>query len=437
MDEKYSNTLFTNTLNKGRKLLIITIEIGSGKQEQLVIYENDNPQEVAEEFCNKHKYEKELRDMLQYQIEYTIYETKSKLIQKEKSKTFSANNSQEAELEIPLEMTYSDNGMYGKLSPKNEGALLGGANYSLGNEKNEEPNSEYFNQNTNEDNKNIMRLKDEEKVEDHEDNYQEYSNNIPESGKKYIEQEENMKLNIETHQEDEEHKQNDKPNKIFMKNIAQKYLEMRDQFKPKLTEKTNELALFKIDSNDPVYSRLHTQAQTKQVNKTKQVVETKKKSREVVSAKMKPDFTPLNIGERLYQRSRVKKERISRRALKEKRQTEDAKVTKNSFKPKINETAQKYYKRSYKDQIPDCLFQANTFIENKKKQQREEHQKKVEEEQTFVPKLNKISQEISANKFQRQVTVHDHLFLDASSKCQKLEKESSKMTEEPEKVSKL
>lgn len=291
--------------------------------------------------------------MLQYQIEYTIYETKSKLIQKEKSKTFSANNSQEAELEIPLEMTYSDNGMYSKLSPKNEGALLGAVNYSSTNEKIEEATSEYFNQNINENSKNIMRLKDEEKVEDNEENYQEYGSNIPESGKKYIEQEENMKLNIETHPQDEEQKNSDKPSKLFMKNIAQKYLEMRSQFKPTLTDKTKELALFKINSDDPVHDRLHDHAQTKQVDKTKQIVETKKKSREVVSAKMKPDFIPFNHGERLYQRSRVKKERLSRRAQKEKRQKEDAKVAKNSFKPKINETAQKYYKRSYKNPIPD------------------------------------------------------------------------------------
>ena len=375
--------------------------------------------------------------MLQYQIEYTIYETKSKLIQKEKSKTFSANNSQEAELEIPLEMTYSDNGMYSKLSPKNEGALLGAVNYSSTNEKIEEATSEYFNQNMNENSKNIMRLKDEEKVEDNEENYQEYGNNIPESGKKYIEQEENMKLNIETHPQDEEQKNSDKPSKLFMKNIAQKYLEMRSQFKPTLTDKTKELALFKINSDDPVHDRLHDHAQTKQVDKTKQIVETKKKSREVVSAKMKPDFIPLNHGERLYQRSRVKKERLSRRAQKEKRQKEDAKVAKNSFKPKINETAQKYYKRSYKNPIPDWLYEANTFVENKKKQLREEQQKKVEEEQTFVPKLNRISQEISANKFQRQVTVHDHLFLDATSKCQKIEQETSKISEEQEKMSKL
>ena len=375
--------------------------------------------------------------MLQYQIEYTIYETKSKLIQKEKSKTFSTNNSQEAELEIPLEVTYSDNGMYSKLSPKNEGALLSAVNYSHTNDKIEEATSEYFNQNTNDNSNNIMRLKEEEKVEDNEDNYQEYGNNIPESGKKYIEQEENMKVNIDTHPEEEDQKMIDKPSKLFMKNIAQKYLEMRNQFQPTLTDKTKELALFKIAPEEPVYDRLHEHAQNKQVSKIKKTIETKKKSREIVSAKMKPDFIPLNHGERLYQRSRVKKERLSRRAQKEKRQKEVAKTTQNSFKPKINETAQKYYKRSYKTPIPDWLFEAKTLVDVKKDHQREEHQKKVEAEQTFVPKLNKISQEISSQKVQREVTVHDHLFLDASSKCHKIEKETSKSPEEQQKVSKV
>jgi len=102
---------------KGRKLLIITIELGNGKQEQLTIYENDNPQEVAEEFCNKHHYDRDLREILQYQIEHTIFETKSKLLQKERSQTFS-NDSRDAELEIPLEVTYSENDVYNRFSPK-------------------------------------------------------------------------------------------------------------------------------------------------------------------------------------------------------------------------------------------------------------------------------------------------------------------------------
>jgi len=35
---------------RGRKLLVITIDVGKGKQEQLVIHEYDNSQEIAEEF---------------------------------------------------------------------------------------------------------------------------------------------------------------------------------------------------------------------------------------------------------------------------------------------------------------------------------------------------------------------------------------------------
>lgn len=50
IDSRYNNTIFSKTMGRGRKLLVITIEVGNGKQEQLKIYENDNPKEVAEEF---------------------------------------------------------------------------------------------------------------------------------------------------------------------------------------------------------------------------------------------------------------------------------------------------------------------------------------------------------------------------------------------------
>jgi len=50
-DLNYQTQLSATTSNpRGRKLLVITIDVGKGKQEQLVIHENDNPQEIAEEF---------------------------------------------------------------------------------------------------------------------------------------------------------------------------------------------------------------------------------------------------------------------------------------------------------------------------------------------------------------------------------------------------
>lgn len=62
---------------KDRKLLIVTIEIGNGEQEQLTIYENDNPQEIAEEFCNKHNIDRDLQEIICMHIEKSINDTKS------------------------------------------------------------------------------------------------------------------------------------------------------------------------------------------------------------------------------------------------------------------------------------------------------------------------------------------------------------------------
>lgn len=113
VDERLTSTLLSHHIgNKGRKLLVITIEVGNGMQEPLTVYETDNPQDVAEKFINKHNYERELRDLLKYQIESTIYEAKSKMLKKEKSSYY------DTDLEIPLEVTYSENGV--KFTPRHE-----------------------------------------------------------------------------------------------------------------------------------------------------------------------------------------------------------------------------------------------------------------------------------------------------------------------------
>ena len=94
----------------------------------------------------KHNYERELTDMLQYQIESTIYEAKSKLLQKERSPEFS-NKSHEPELEMPLEVTYSENEVYPKFTPKNDTFYASnGVNLTHEIEKNNEDvtGSEYY-----------------------------------------------------------------------------------------------------------------------------------------------------------------------------------------------------------------------------------------------------------------------------------------------------
>lgn len=144
-DLKYQTQFSNVSYNpRGRKLLVITIDVGKGKNEQVVIYEHDVAQEVAEKFCDKHQYEGSLKDMLQYQIENTIYEAKSALLKKERSQA-TASQHGDPELEIPLEFTYSEGGI--KLSPRAEfSSVPGGGTYSQQMERNEaeEPNSEMF-----------------------------------------------------------------------------------------------------------------------------------------------------------------------------------------------------------------------------------------------------------------------------------------------------
>ena len=78
-----------NTIpERGRKLLIVTIEIGNGEQENLTIFENDNPQDVAREFCKRHGIDNELQEIIALHIENSIHETKSKLLMRDRSPSY-------------------------------------------------------------------------------------------------------------------------------------------------------------------------------------------------------------------------------------------------------------------------------------------------------------------------------------------------------------
>ena len=53
LKDKYLNWIDRKMpqLNKDKELLTITVEIGNGKREEIVIRENDNVQEVSDQFC--------------------------------------------------------------------------------------------------------------------------------------------------------------------------------------------------------------------------------------------------------------------------------------------------------------------------------------------------------------------------------------------------
>jgi len=177
--------------------------------------------------------------MLQYQIECTIYEAKSKLLQKESQ---TANSmTEDLEMEIPLEVTYSEGGI--RVSPRNDLSSIPNGTFSNVKEKidENEPNSELFS--------------NEKKFEDNQEPQQQQEISIEEN---YLERSDSkLKLNINTNSEIK--------SQTLMGGLAQKYLSAKNRFIPKIGTKTVKLATFKIGTVDPVYNRLATDAKEKEI----------------------------------------------------------------------------------------------------------------------------------------------------------------------------
>lgn len=216
---------------------------------------------------------------------------------------------------------------------------------------------------------------------------------------------------------------------MINENTGESYYKSKNTFKPILTEKTEELAVFKQGCDVPAYDRLHGDAQNKQLLKQLFNAHKKQKESKVLSARVKPDYTRLNNGERLYHRSRIFKERMSLKSQREQKRKEEEKLAEAKFKPAINDFSHKYYKRSYKLPYSDTLLETKmkTMVELEKK--REEVKQKFEADHPFVPSLNPQSKNISEKKVVRKATVHDDLFLDASIRSEKFENSIKKVTE--------
>jgi hypothetical protein len=201
--------------------------------------------------------------------------------------------------------------------------------------------------------------------------------------------------------------------------VAQKYLESRNQFIPTITEKTAKVGVFRVGTIDPVYNRLNTDAKGKQISKNSEKLAKSGK----VSKSLHPDYVGGNHGERLYQRSRINKEKLSRKArkaLKLKLQEEEDNET---HKPKINDFTHKFVKRSYKIPIADCLAEVYDKTKHDKQTRVDANEEIFRTEHPFVPTVNKMSHEIMSEKItQREASVHEQLSLSSSVKCHRFEK---------------
>ncbi|CAG9324973.1 unnamed protein product [Blepharisma stoltei] len=58
--------------DKGNELLIMTIDIGDGRTDELTVYENDKPEWIAEQFCLRHNMSSDVKELLIQQIKMNI-----------------------------------------------------------------------------------------------------------------------------------------------------------------------------------------------------------------------------------------------------------------------------------------------------------------------------------------------------------------------------
>lgn len=65
--------------NRGNELLTITVEIGNGQKENIVIYENDDAQRISDAFCERHNIKDDLKVIFTNQIAKNILQVKREI----------------------------------------------------------------------------------------------------------------------------------------------------------------------------------------------------------------------------------------------------------------------------------------------------------------------------------------------------------------------
>ena len=70
---------YNNLLERGKELLTITVEIGNGQKENIIIYENDDAKYISDSFWKKHNINDELKIIFTNQIAENINQVKEEI----------------------------------------------------------------------------------------------------------------------------------------------------------------------------------------------------------------------------------------------------------------------------------------------------------------------------------------------------------------------
>jgi len=87
-NQNSSASIQSNKIDRGKELLTITVEIGNGQKEKIIIFENDDPQKISEEFCLKHEISEDLQEIFINQINENINQVKEEIAQEEANLQF-------------------------------------------------------------------------------------------------------------------------------------------------------------------------------------------------------------------------------------------------------------------------------------------------------------------------------------------------------------
>ncbi len=166
-------------------------------------------------------------------------------------------------------------------------------------------------------------------------------------------------------------------------------------FSPQVDKRSQMLAAKR--QSGPAHERLHKMA----IDQRLEEREAEKELKEKVKARKAKNpeailYTPLNNGERLYHKARVIEQRKARQANKDKRLSEEKKMSKYTRKPVINRWSQKM-KRSYKTPLEDNLIGIKYQIEHKREEEMVRNLSKEVEECTFNPEISQRSKTIGEN----------------------------------------
>ena len=87
LNDRYSSpsNLTTSKNSRGKELLTITVEIGNGQKENIVIYENDDAQQISDEFWARHGINDELKVIFTNQIAENIVQVKEEIANEQES----------------------------------------------------------------------------------------------------------------------------------------------------------------------------------------------------------------------------------------------------------------------------------------------------------------------------------------------------------------